>query len=294
MRWNETDDTWQLTRDGTTYSPIVIDSDLANSAKITAGSANTANNIVRRDGNGDFECRLVRQSYSTTNASVNFIMTQVNQGTDNYIRPSTPAQVRDAIHTTTGAASVNNSGGTVIQDVTLDTSHGHVSGLTSVDLDTRYAKIRNGNDGTWKRLNQSTLGFSSAFDIPANKSKNYTFDIGTTKEAFSDSQFVICSRLSDYYQSVTYGSLDKSEMHHWTRYKHITTVHGTANNNSLGAGTYLSFQEYWKKGHEDVSWPKTIKFEIWGIGPGVTTYPTANVNVTFAGNYLMGGGVGVA
>ena len=220
-------------------------------------------------------------------------MTQVNQSTDNYLRPSTPAQVRDAIHTTTGAASVNNSNGTVIQDVTVDTN-GHVSGLSSVNLDNRFAKIRNGNDGTWKRLIQSNLGFSSAFDIPASKAKNYTFDIGTTKETFSDSQFVICSRLHDYYQNVTYGTLDKSEMHHWVRYKHITTVHGTANNNSLGAGTYLSFQEYWKKGYEDVSFPKTIKYEIWGIGPGVTTYATQHVNLTFAGNYLMGGSVGVA
>jgi hypothetical protein len=38
---------------------------------------------------------------------------------------------------TSSQASVNNSNGTVIQDVTLDTN-GHVTGLASVNLDTRY------------------------------------------------------------------------------------------------------------------------------------------------------------
>lgn len=41
-------------------------------------------------------------------------------------------------HTDTSSqASVNNSNGNVIQDVTLDT-YGHITGLTSIDLDTRY------------------------------------------------------------------------------------------------------------------------------------------------------------
>ena len=43
-------------------------------------------------------------------------------------------------HATMGSqASVDNSGGTVIQDVTLN--NGHVTGLTSVNLDTRYTPI---------------------------------------------------------------------------------------------------------------------------------------------------------
>jgi hypothetical protein len=41
---------------------------------------------------------------------------------------------------TSSQASVDNSGGTVIQDVTLDT-FGHVTGLASVDLDLRYLGI---------------------------------------------------------------------------------------------------------------------------------------------------------
>ena len=41
---------------------------------------------------------------------------------------------------TSSQASVNNSNGTVIQDVTLD-GFGHVTGLASVDLDTRYVNV---------------------------------------------------------------------------------------------------------------------------------------------------------
>ena len=41
---------------------------------------------------------------------------------------------------TSTQGSVNNSNGTVIQDVTLDT-YGHVTGLASVDLDNRYQQI---------------------------------------------------------------------------------------------------------------------------------------------------------
>jgi hypothetical protein len=49
-------------------------------------------------------------------------------------------------HTDTSSqASINNSNGVVIQDVTLDT-FGHVSGLNSVDLDGRYAPISHSLD----------------------------------------------------------------------------------------------------------------------------------------------------
>jgi hypothetical protein len=44
---------------------------------------------------------------------------------------------------TSSQASVDNSNGSVIQDVTLDT-YGHVTGLTSVDLDSRYLELSGG------------------------------------------------------------------------------------------------------------------------------------------------------
>ncbi len=53
--------------------------------------------LAQRDSSGDIHARLFRSEYDTTNAAVNFIMTQINTGTDNYIRPSTPAQVAAAL-----------------------------------------------------------------------------------------------------------------------------------------------------------------------------------------------------
>ena len=50
----------------------------------------------------------------------------------------TDANTITICHTDTSSqASVNNSNGTVIQDVTLD-GFGHVTGLTSYNLDSRY------------------------------------------------------------------------------------------------------------------------------------------------------------
>ena len=140
-----------------------------------ATTASTANTIAYRDSGGDIHARLFRSEYDTTNSNIGVIMTQVNTGSDNYIRPSTPAQVRSALNVANGAtnttqpnngtitisagtalsgggsftvdqsgnstvtinhadtssqASVNNSGRTYIQDITLDT-HGHITGITS-------------------------------------------------------------------------------------------------------------------------------------------------------------------
>ena len=60
----------------------------------TIGNANT---ICLRDASGDVSARLFRSDYDTTNASIGYIMTQVDTVSNNYIRPSTPAQVASAI-----------------------------------------------------------------------------------------------------------------------------------------------------------------------------------------------------
>ena len=69
---------------------------------------------------------------------------------------------------TSSQASVNNSGGTVIQDVTLD-GYGHVTGLTSYNLDGRYFTesesdsrfVRKGVGYTWTAVGASALSFRS-------------------------------------------------------------------------------------------------------------------------------------
>lgn len=69
---------------------------------------------------------------------------------------------------TSSQASVNNSGGTVIQDVTLD-GYGHVTGLTSYNLDGRYFTesesdsrfVRKGVGYTWTAVGGNALSFRS-------------------------------------------------------------------------------------------------------------------------------------
>jgi len=62
---------------------------------------------------------------------------------------------------TSSQASVNNSNGVVIQDITLD-AYGHLSGLASIDLDTRYART----SGTGSYIqNQNAAAQSANFYI---------------------------------------------------------------------------------------------------------------------------------
>lgn len=55
--------------------------------------ASTPNTLAMRDGSGDISVRLVRSEYDGTNPSIGFIMTQIDTDANNYIRPSTPAQL---------------------------------------------------------------------------------------------------------------------------------------------------------------------------------------------------------
>lgn len=60
-------------------------------------TAATASTVVERNSSGDIVARLFRSEYDSTNAGCQHFMTQVNTGTDNYLRPSTLAQVRTKV-----------------------------------------------------------------------------------------------------------------------------------------------------------------------------------------------------
>ena len=63
-----------------------------------SSKSNSSNTVVVRDGN-DVRARLFRPEYTTTNGNIGYIMTQVETGTgNNYIRPSTPAQIKNALN----------------------------------------------------------------------------------------------------------------------------------------------------------------------------------------------------
>ena len=61
-------------------------------------------------------------------------------GTDMTVSGSFPGNVTVNHADTSSQGSVNNSGGTVIQDVSLD-GRGHVTNLNSIDLDNRYVPL---------------------------------------------------------------------------------------------------------------------------------------------------------
>ncbi len=65
---------------------------------------------------------------------------------------------------TSSQSSVDNSGGTVIQDITLDT-YGHVTGINSANLDNRYTRGSGTSGYIAKWTGSKTLGNSIIYDI---------------------------------------------------------------------------------------------------------------------------------
>ena len=68
-------------------------------------TASTVSTVVERDSSGDINARLFRSEYDTTNPSIGFIMTQTNTSTNNYMRPSTPAQLRASLNVENGSTA---------------------------------------------------------------------------------------------------------------------------------------------------------------------------------------------
>ena len=106
---------------------------------VNSATASTANTVVKRDGSGDINVRLLRSEYDTTNSSIGYIMTQVDTASNNYVRPSTMAQVRACLNVANGSTSCTGtvtsiatgngiSGGTITGSGTLTVGAG--TGLT--------------------------------------------------------------------------------------------------------------------------------------------------------------------
>jgi hypothetical protein len=99
--------------DGTWETPHPLELQAANNTGWLFGSqiyttgnlpaydtASTGSTLARRDGSGDINARLFRTEYTVTNAAIASIMTQQaigGAGANNYMRPSTPAQVAAAL-----------------------------------------------------------------------------------------------------------------------------------------------------------------------------------------------------
>ena len=115
LRWTEGDDRWQFTNDGSTYYNIPIPSEYDNfnfSLKAINGSGNTVTQEVADGGTITFDSGQVD---STDGVDV------IISGDD---------KITISHHDTSSQSSVNNTGRTYIQDITLDT-YGHITAITS-------------------------------------------------------------------------------------------------------------------------------------------------------------------
>jgi hypothetical protein len=63
----------------------------------SASIANAGLTLAVRDASGDINSRLFRSEYDTTNATIGYIMTQIDTVSNNYIRPSTPTQLKNVL-----------------------------------------------------------------------------------------------------------------------------------------------------------------------------------------------------
>ncbi|WP_397473751.1 phage tail fiber protein [Pusillimonas sp.] len=79
------------------YAPDVHDHDDLYYKKDEFTTTDAPNTPVVRDSAGDIRARLFRPTYTSTNSSITYIYTQTGNLGEDYLRPSTPAQVKAAL-----------------------------------------------------------------------------------------------------------------------------------------------------------------------------------------------------
>lgn len=129
-------------------STTKADVGLSNIPNLSVTDSASGNTIMQRNASGDTWARLFRSSYTTTNSSIAGIYTTRQIGGD-YMRPSTPSQVKSALNITAsdvGLGSVRN-----------------VSSYSQRESDGRYLnESSNLSDLPNKSTARSNLGLSDA------------------------------------------------------------------------------------------------------------------------------------
>jgi hypothetical protein len=99
---NRVPDSAKLTASGFYLNSLIANNKVPDSDKVDGyhgAEASTAFTAAIRNTSGDIFTRLFRSEYASSNATIAYIMTQraVGVGADNYLRPSTPAQLATAL-----------------------------------------------------------------------------------------------------------------------------------------------------------------------------------------------------
>ena len=138
-----------------------------------ATTASTGSTLVARDASGDINVRLLRSEYDSTNASIGFIMTQVDTASNNYVRPSTMAQVRSSLNVANGATA--NTG--TISSINATTNGNSLETSNTLTGNGTLTLAWQGNTASYVRGDGSLATFPS---IPQGDITNVTAGTGMT------------------------------------------------------------------------------------------------------------------
>ena len=165
--------TASLRATGTTKADV----GLSKVPNLDATDANTANTLMTRNSSGDTWARLFRSSYASTNANIAGLYTTQTIGGD-YMRPSTPAQVMNAVGATRTIATGSglSGGGNLSANRTLSVDSSVVR--TSRAINTGSGLSGGGNLSGNRTLSvDSTVARTSQFSHSARPS-GYTWIAG--------------------------------------------------------------------------------------------------------------------
>ncbi len=231
----------------------------ADSSKLngaTETSASTANSIVKRDSSGDVHARLFRSEYDATNASVNFIMTQVDTVSNNFIRPTTPAQFRAGV---TDAYYLGKTAKAVDSDK-LDGQHG--------------SYYRAWGNITGKPATFPPSGHTHD-DRYYTKSQSDGRYLGKTAKAADsdklDGQHGSYYKQNDVYTGSNHANTSFPIGHILTAWVHTNYVTDNLNKTCklyLNTGNYGTYASDWYAGYRGAALPGTWVYRGYGGAPG--------------------------
>lgn len=156
---------------------------------ITGTEASTASTVVQRNASGDINARLFRSEYDSTNPNIGYIMTQVNTGTDNYMRPSTPTQVLSTLGLSTvnkiigTDTDINTSGSTIIDNIYVTDGVITSMGTRTLTLANLGYAISDSTSTTSSTTSASSTAVKAAYD-KANHTHPYALLGGSYSQDF--------------------------------------------------------------------------------------------------------------
>lgn len=159
------------------------------SANLTGTAASTINTTVERNASGDINVRLVRSEYSSTNATCTYFMTQINQTDNNYIRPSTVAQVKTALGISTAQSSF-------LRSDTADEASGTINFTGGLNIEGNV--IWNGTD-TWCRIPGTTGVYFPTYTGGLYQTDSTYVRIYNSKSLQVDSNIRASGNITAYY-----------------------------------------------------------------------------------------------